>query len=539
MAAITPDANKTLYRWCRANRLFRSQTQEEAPKPTHNILNAFAGGILIVPQTREMHRDFIIKYMEGVALNEVYYLSENRPDVFPMFLDLDIKTYNAEMTQSTLLGYLGIIHMAVCRFFGSIPPSDQCLDMVVLTADVAIKAGTDADPRSVYKSGVHVIWPYMPVTQKMALIMRETIVCCLKAKYGELEGIQNSWDDIVDAAVFTSSGLRMPYSHKCSTCPSCHGNDTDNCDVCAYTLTGKPGKVSDGRPYTPKYYLVNGDANDKAFATFTANATKAMLKMSIRQYAGGVATDRWQIYEGAPIPAQVSAIPKATVVSEDGRVEYADDVSGIKRQTKKGVEISRTDPRFDAVQKCIRQFTEPMWSELIVSGVYRRESGGKSSYLVTVRGLNDKWCLNKNSTHASNRVYFIINDYKDHAGIVQRCFSSKTTIENRLHGPCSKFNSDVYKIPTDYRVILFCSDRGLAEDIFKGRDRPGVLRGDGTIHGIVLHYMGVLAESLDSDNEADQTSSKRMKRASEHARQPGDARRPDDESPSPKRARTK
>ena len=52
---------------------------------------------------------------------------------------------------------------------------------------------------------------------------------------------------------------------------------------------------------------------------------------------------------------------------------------------------------------------------------------------------NSKYCMNLNNTHKSHFVYFVVNEKKM---LSQKCFCRCDTLENRLHGLCSKYKSE-------------------------------------------------------------------------------------------------
>ena len=70
------------------------------------------------------------------------------------------------------------------------------------------------------KTGIHLVMPNLPVTQKECLDMRLAIIAELELLGNDMIG-WNSWEDIFDECVYQDNGLRMPGSHKIMKCDSC------------------------------------------------------------------------------------------------------------------------------------------------------------------------------------------------------------------------------------------------------------------------------------------------------------------------------
>lgn len=148
---------------------------------THVLMD---GGILNVPTHETM--EF---YNECVAMfpTTKLFVVEQKTDNFKFFVDLDYKA-PTKLNDDDLLRFCTIIHEAV--------GVGRCLIARARPRPIA---------EGLVKSGVHIHWPDLVVNRVQALNYRSKIIQNL----GE-----GPWDAVIDASVYSGSGLRMLWSHK-------------------------------------------------------------------------------------------------------------------------------------------------------------------------------------------------------------------------------------------------------------------------------------------------------------------------------------
>ena len=182
---------------------------------------------------------------------------ERPTPVFRLFFDLDFKNLGI-LTGAGIEAAALVAGRAVSKFYSRDDDDDTSnLRMVVCCTD--IKKDTIEGPTgkvSVHKTGVHLHWPNIFVTGEQAMTIRESVIADMTLTFGpRVPPYQNSWEDVIDSAVFfkdgkEGSGLRMYGSRKSETCPDCKGK-LKNADGTWKKCTNsrcRCGKVDSGRP---------------------------------------------------------------------------------------------------------------------------------------------------------------------------------------------------------------------------------------------------------------------------------------------------
>ena len=150
---------------------------------THVLMD---GGILSVPpdETTQFYETCVGLVNSGTKL----YVVEQKTERFKFFVDFDYKSQE-KLEDQDLLQFCSIIHQAI----GS---PGRC---------VIARARVRPVGEGLLKSGVHIHWPDLVVTRTEALNFRTKIITGLG---------DGPWDQVIDAAVYGGSGLRMLWSHK-------------------------------------------------------------------------------------------------------------------------------------------------------------------------------------------------------------------------------------------------------------------------------------------------------------------------------------
>lgn len=181
--------------WMREQGWLLAHDHAQKPtQPTHLLLD---GGKARVPD--ESAGAFLSAYAIAVVRRVQLCVVELRTPVFRLFLDLDVTTpADAPLDFDAVMGELQRCVAAVFEVDG--PRAVVCVTDPRETADGAIKQGR------------HVVWTNVWATTASALAFR---LACVAALEAALPGACcKPWATVVDACVFTSNGLRMPFSAK-------------------------------------------------------------------------------------------------------------------------------------------------------------------------------------------------------------------------------------------------------------------------------------------------------------------------------------
>jgi hypothetical protein len=287
------------------------------------------------------------------------------------------------------------------------------------------------------KTGVHLIWPQLFVTTDMCLDMRETVLADLISTFGQRSSPFNAWRDVVDAAVYNKSGLRMLGSRKTDKCHACKKGkvDGEDCIKC-----GRMGRVDVGRPYAP-LFVTNGLGRRDVSREkeYEANYLRLLLDCKIRSDLREP-TEGWSVPEGAPTFA----------TSEDKKGSSA-AAGGHKKTPTRHTRVQVDSPEAEALQTWFRTCPQPAFRELIVTSVLKT-SKASNSYIVNVTGHNCTFCQNVGRCHRSNRIFFVAGI----DGIKQRCHDSAEAADADMkYGLCRDYASAPMPLTSRLAEVLF------------------------------------------------------------------------------------
>ena len=165
--------------------LFKKKWPARGKTFTHLLLD---GGKLDVPDAQ--HSLFLGDYANAVARGEMLFVVEARTPIFRLFVDFDFKPPPApDIIAAAIMSACSV----AAYYF------DTQSRAVVLRKDV--------DARE--KIGVHLTWDAIFANAATANAFRNHLVGTLEAACPAV-----AWRDVVDAAVYSGSGLRMPWSSK-------------------------------------------------------------------------------------------------------------------------------------------------------------------------------------------------------------------------------------------------------------------------------------------------------------------------------------
>lgn len=361
-----------VYDWLRGRGYWLAASADTPP--SHLLLD---GGKVAVPD--EAHGAFLSAYAASLARHpdRPPCMVEVRTPVFKMFVDLDTVFPSDE--DATRFRERTVVELAqrLCVAVGS-------EDCVVCAADSTKPAGEGV------KQGYHLVWPEVLVTARTALALRDRM---LDVAAQVAPGFD--WPKTLDASVFRSSGLRMPWSAK--------------------------GR-GDARVYTPLLRVREGGAVEHLDVRKVSEVRQFLHALTIRTFRRD-----------------------PTLLLDDGGGEDGDDGDRAPSTAAAGTRASLAAyadvlPR---LADCLPlQFAGQKFTSLI-----------RSEHCYMLRSTS-RFCFNLGRTHNTNNVYFALT----RRGISQRCYCRCDTTQGRKYGMCKDFSSDAWQVPREVMDVFFPPD---------------------------------------------------------------------------------
>jgi hypothetical protein len=317
---------------------------------------------------------FHAAYARAIRQGMTQYAVEQRTPVFRLFVDVDIQD-KGPVDDAMIDKICAKIYEASRSFFFPTQSS-----MVACRAPV--RPMSDGVR---WKNGVHCHWPDVYVTASKALSFRSFCVNEVEKEFGS-GCFVNSWNDILDAAVFRSSGLRMIGSSKKNT-PGTY------LPAAVFESTGTVVRVP------------QGTVMDNFEHWIELTSIRVEHPRDTAPHAQGDSTD--EAFESRVIQGDHSGSIR--------RVKFS-DVDGVL------ADFAKVLPAFYRNAK--------------VTSVYEIKSSASAKTKKFVLGTNSKNCMNKtNGVHRSNHVYFMLEP----RGVFQKCFCRCDTLEGRRYKHCRDF----------------------------------------------------------------------------------------------------
>jgi hypothetical protein len=385
-----------LRRWIYLNKYFIkiSENKDIKSTATHFLLD---GGLWKIPMDK--YQEFLLLLSRDLENGIKYYISENRTKIFRFICDLDfyeefaITTIQVErivkVIQEVINEYYSNKHVIICG---------------TETKQVIINSN------EYIKTGFHLVWPKIFLSVEKAKQLRTEIISKLIDVFGQRE-LHNSWENVVDLAIYTDNGLRMIGSGKMVPCKLCKIKDI-NCEKCFGT-----GRIDEGRIYKPVSVL--GETTDDYIKKIKQDYYIMLLETCICNY---------------------SNIPETKLIKE--LIIKEAELPEKKRRNKQFIHKEENDKK---IETFIRKKFETNYSEINIKKVTKVDI---YTYFVEV---DNNFCMNVNRTHNSSNIYFQIKP----SGICQRCFCKKDTSEGRIHGVCKKFFSKEVPLTKSLSNLLF------------------------------------------------------------------------------------
>jgi hypothetical protein len=227
--------------------------------------------------------------------------------------------------------------------------------------------------------------------------------------FGE-RGPENTWNDVVDLAVYEDNGLRMVGCRKMGICKGCK-NKKEFRDTCV-TCSGA-GKIDEGRVYSPKMVFPE---NDDYLKTLKQDLYVQLLETSIYNYSDFDVTE---------------CIKKL-------------EIRDVEKKKKSVAE--KQDSLNSKVENFIRRNFKETHSKIKIQKITKDQNDQK--YFIEP---DENFCINVNRNHTSSGIYFQVTP----AGICQRCYCKKDTLEGRSQGSCKLFSSPLINLTKTIQTLLF------------------------------------------------------------------------------------
>jgi hypothetical protein len=383
-----------LRKWVITNKYFikTSDTKENKSKATHFLLD---GGLWKIPINE--YQTFLQLLSKDLQDGLPYYISENRSDIFRFVCDLDFYD-DSEITLKQIERVVNKIQEVITEYYGP--------HTVIICGTNSKKAQIDSVEYT--KTGFHLVWPKIWITVEKAKELRLKIITILTNHFGQRDLI-NTWEDVVDLAIYEDNGLRMIGCRKMAKCKICKGKEKE-CEKCKGT-----GRVDEGRVYKP--IIVLDSSNEEYFKSIQNDYYVMLLETSIYNYSGFEET---KCIKDLPI----------TVVET-------------KSRPKKMVDDTKTK-----IENFIRKNFKQNYSKVNIKKVTKADD---FNYFIET---DDNFCMNVNRNHTSSGIYFQIK----RSGISQRCFCKKQTTEGRINGICKEYSSKEILLSKCLETFLFGSN---------------------------------------------------------------------------------
>lgn len=371
-----------IYEWCRQRRYFGRSGGGEV---SHLLLDK---GVLCIPESS--NDDFIHEYSRGVLMGgRPSCIVEYKSRVFRMFYDLDIVTKDIQMAtmmsagdfQENVKNIMHIICIATVFLFDVARSS-----ATICISNVPKKKGDEI------KIGVHITFDNIFVTSPTALHIREKVLELLRA---EENPFANSWEQIVDSAVFKGSGMRLPWAAK-------H-------DDLKRVYTPRVGYLLDSAESCIIETKLFPDEIIKSLAAVKEVITKTCLR------ARGVLTK----LRNPEIDIECSSPMRSGKFSHASLREYSSAIGEIE---------SLIPPQYEGK----------------VTGVIKAEH-------VYMFRHSSQYCENVGRNHKSSNTYFLVSK----SGMRQCCYSRKDEDVGQKYCRCNDFRGDYIKLPAPLIEELF------------------------------------------------------------------------------------
>jgi hypothetical protein len=403
-----PDLNP-LKKWVLQNRYFikTTDTKERKAIATHFLLD---GGIWGIP--KEKYSEFLGLLAIDLQNGEKHYICENRTEIFKFICDIDMFE-DTVVTTEQISRVVELLNGIVSEYYGDskviicgADPKTVKINKTEDTGDFGLPMGEN----ELFKSGFHLVWPDIWISVENAKRLRVRFIETLTSKFGEREK-HNTWEDVVDLAVYEDNGLRMVGCRKMGICKSCKNKKEfrDTCVTCDFT-----GKKDENRIYSPK----------------------AVIGPCEKSYFGSICNYSVMVFE--------TSIYNYLNCPETPMIKKCDIELKEKKKTRNAVEPKQENEMIVKIENFIHRNYKGTHSKVRITKLTKTENCFYAE-------PDDNFCINVNRNHTSSGVYFQVTP----TGISQRCYCKKETLDGRYHGMCKHFSSPEIPLTKVLQNFLF------------------------------------------------------------------------------------
>ena len=385
-----------LKKWIITNKFFikTTDTKERKLTATHYLLD---GGIWGVP--KEHYPEFLRLLAIDLQNGEKHYISENRTEIFKFICDLDL--FEMEIiSDDKIIQITSCIQEIINEYYGE-------QKVIICGADTK---QVKIDEIYYTKSGFHLVWPDIWISVSTAKKLRLLFIEKLTSLFGNRE-INNTWEDVVDLAVYEDNGLRMVGCRKISNCKSCKNKKEfrETCQTCDGV-----GKIDENRVYSPKLVL----PENKIYLNSIKNYFVMLPTTSIYNYAN---------------------LPETSLIKE-----LQVEIKNTKKKIIEKAEKNQENEILVKLENFIKRNFKIHYPKIRLTKLVKNEN-------LYYAQTDENFCMNVNRDHSSSTIYFQITQ----SGISQRCYCKKETTEGRSNGPCKEFSTQIIPLNKILQNLLF------------------------------------------------------------------------------------
>lgn len=415
---------------------------------SHISMDGAYGGLFVITPAQE--QEFLCEVGVDLQNARPYYFCEQRTPVFKFFLDMDFEFEDPtfKLTRIHRQRLMKTILPTIQMFFPSEHEPDLFNSLVLTNED---------------NNNIHLLFYNMLVNSEMAYSMNKALVITLTQEGVKDFCLKKTWENVLDTSVYLQNGLRMVGAQKCATCDECKGK---KCTKCNFV-----GKLDLGKAYRlTAVVLANGKYSERLLQNYTSTEAREVVVCSIRSSATDTHPD-WKRYTGCPSLSKdvlekinkqsfqnglKNSTAKRRLTLMDSTAskkidENKEETAGVKRQRSVCVPVPPNSMKFRAALEEIQMFHND-YRQLQIRAIDTNETN--SYYRVRVMGNGANICHNLKATkkeHRSNNVYFLIKA----SGVVQKCWCSCETTDERIHGMCKDYVSKPKPLLTKNSIIMF------------------------------------------------------------------------------------
>lgn len=411
------------------------------PAATHTDMG---GGQLGIPPEKE--KKFQEIYAEAIQDGITCWFTERKTEIVRMCMDFDFFGLHP-ITFHKMHGVAFVVQKELKRCFPYLTDETRHqLDTIVSTTSYAEKVEKGIKG---IKTGFHMHWGFF-VDEPRSLQIRELIIAALTKELGPRIKPENSWDELVDEAIYKNGSLRMMGSDKAENCNFCEKrrNETkkkkrEGKEVTIEICNECKGEAAfgRGRPYYPLFVMdIHGNRNLEKEKKYKIDFREVVWDTSIRtSFVTIPEKPEFILYEGAPTPEQkILKRSKGKKIGEVFPAKKNGDEKGL------GIQLTNADEEWEALEEYISNHSLSIYKNVYISKV--KTDIQKKVFLISVKGEFSKYCHNIGREHEHNNIYFFISE----DGMEQRCHDKGSETDEMKHGPCSAYRSA--KIPLTFAV---------------------------------------------------------------------------------------